>query len=540
MTGMTIEFLEGGGMTLDVVLSDAGTTTGGTGASEDLIARAAARAAAMSASLAEANAAANKLTIEKNARSLATLEAARYAARLTVWPPSVAQHSDFQRDFKAILNELNEQILRLDGGATGTRFVNRFQIKTRNADRAEVLLHDDAWSFTTEGAQELEWDVDAAEFNRLGTTIATDYLEVWGEFRAVYGGGVNEKRGSTQPFVIAFGGEDEFPATQGRLRAALLPRVETITAEADFEREVKAQLERTTPLWLFLAVAIDRVIDGHRHQWKKGLLLYIAPRTRHETAEILLDFPDILARLEGGNTQVQQIALLSLTMDPPGIAYRSADELAAALKLITVGINNPTVLTGDVWVEGTTQGQPSLARRKWATNIAGLPLEVTNDRAKSIADSAAAPGGTDTLSIRLRFYDAANGGNEIERIGRNIPLVDRRDVAALDARNPTDLAAVAFNAQLALDWDAAAGPMRAVTLTADTTIAFSNVSPGDVLLLEVTQDATGGRGITWPASVEWANETEIEPSSDGGAVDLFTLLALGANRVLADAKLNIG
>ena len=141
--------------------------------------------------------------------------ASAYAARLTVWPPNVAMHSDFQRDFKAVLNELNEQVLRLDGGSTGTRFVNRFQIKTRNADRAEVLLHSEGWSYTAEGAQELEWNVSAAEFNQLGTSVSTDYIEVWGEFRALYGGGIDELRGRTQPFVIGFGEEDDWPATRG-------------------------------------------------------------------------------------------------------------------------------------------------------------------------------------------------------------------------------------------------------------------------------------------------------------------------------------
>ena len=556
MTDMTITFAEGGGLTLDIVLSDAGGATGGPSA-EDLVARQLAREAAMAAA--------------ENKAAIGALEAGRFAARLTVWPPNVAMHSGLQRNFKAILNELDEKALRLDGGATNTRFANRFQIKTRNADRAEVLLHSEAWSFTAEGAQELEWDVDAGEFNQLGTELSTDYIEVWGEFRAIYGGGVNEVRGRTQPFVIGFGNEPDWPATVGDVRGRLNLMVRASPAHLDKSDpparvlfsvvnapsafpaadQVRIVMFGRTRYFPGYAPALDaqffawdlsdadrKFVEGLAAGTNHGVQVGLTDDGRvnnHAVQEVYIE-----VTAGGALTQAQRIALLALTVDPSGIPYRTADDLAAAVKAIDVGITNPELLTGDVWVEGWTQGQPSAARRKWATNIASIRLELSDATAGNVAANATGAGGDDGIAVRLAFFDAPMDGNEIERIGRNIPLTDRRDVAALDARNPTALTAIAFNAALALDWTAAAGPMRAVTLTDDTVISFANVAAGAVLILEATQDATGGHGITWPASVEWADETEIAPSSDAGAVDLFTMLALAADRVLVDAKLNIG
>ena len=53
------------------------------------------------------------------------------------------------------------------------------------------------------------------------------------------------------------------------------------------------------------------------------------------------------------------------------------------------------------------------------------------------------------------------------------------------------------------DIDCSAGGMHRVTLTGAVTFTFSNPSPGQNLMLVVTQDGTGSRTATWPASVEW-------------------------------------
>lgn len=42
------------------------------------------------------------------------------------------------------------------------------------------------------------------------------------------------------------------------------------------------------------------------------------------------------------------------------------------------------------------------------------------------------------------------------------------------------------------------------TLEGDTTLSFAPVSDGQRLILELTQDAVGGRLVTWPANVRYS------------------------------------
>ena len=167
--------------------------------------------------------------VAANARRLDAVPV--YAARLAVWPPNVRQHSDFQRQFQSTLAGLVAS-LATDGGSTGTRFANVFRILARDADGDVVQLHTQGWSFTNDERQTIEWEVSAAEFNQLGTEVATNGLEVWGEFRAVYGGGVDELRGRTNPVFIDFGEQDEWPATRGELPEQRVLRDVSVPSEA--------------------------------------------------------------------------------------------------------------------------------------------------------------------------------------------------------------------------------------------------------------------------------------------------------------------
>ena len=281
--------------------------------------------------------------------------APKYAATLAVWPPNVRLHSDFQRRFQSTLTGLDPE-LATDAGSTGTRFTNTFRILTRNADGAIVELHTQGWSFTNDDRQSIPWEVSAAEFNMVGAESATSGIQVWGEFRAVYGGGVDELRGTTNPVFMDFGEEDEWPATRGDLRA-------------------------------------------------QGLSL------------------------------PQKIGLLNLIPDPALIAFRNADALTAAIRQIEIGIPNPTVLDGDVWVQiqvqgqnanieasGRTPAQPQ-TRLKWATNYGGLVAKLSASTAEVIANARA----TDpSIEVRLRWYSSADAAanEDIVRTGFSIPIIN--------------------------------------------------------------------------------------------------------------------
>lgn len=284
-----------------------------------------------------------------------------YAARMSVYPPNVRKHSDFQRDFQSTLSGLASS-LATDAGSTGTRFTNVFRILTRLANGNVVQLHTQGWAFTEDDRQTIPWEVSAAEFNAVGASAATNGVEVWGEFRAVYGGGVDELRGRTDPVFIDFGEEPEWPATRGDL--------------ATFEPKF---------------------------------------------------------------SQAQQIALLSIVADPGSIAFVDADDLSANVRDIRVSIQNPELLQGDVWVQGWTQGQPGTgARTKWASNIAGQRIAVSEATADAIA-AALIAGEEGHVEVRLHFFDAAVAGNEIERIGINIPITNISAASGISAGAVTEI-----------------------------------------------------------------------------------------------------
>jgi len=55
-------------------------------------------------------------------------------------------------------------------------------------------------------------------------------------------------------------------------------------------------------------------------------------------------------------------------------------------------------------------------------------------------------------------------------------------------------------------------------------ITFSFTTPAETgnFILELTQDATGGRTVTWPATVRWTNDIEPTLTTTGSRTDLFS------------------
>jgi hypothetical protein len=65
--------------------------------------------------------------------------------------------------------------------------------------------------------------------------------------------------------------------------------------------------------------------------------------------------------------------------------------------------------------------------------------------------------------------------------------------------------------------------IRQETLNAATvTFTFTAPATGAVVILECSQDATGGRLVTWPATVHWSGGTAPTLSTGASKVDVFT------------------
>lgn len=105
------------------------------------------------------------------------------------------------------------------------------------------------------------------------------------------------------------------------------------------------------------------------------------------------------------------------------------------------------------------------------------------------------------------------------------------DVVAVEAQLGkqfmTRQAAITAAASTTVDF--ASGDWAPVSMGASiTTLTLSNPVTGHVYLLELIQDATGGRTVTWPASVKWPGGTA--PTLSGASkTDLVTLVWNGTN-----------
>lgn len=75
--------------------------------------------------------------------------------------------------------------------------------------------------------------------------------------------------------------------------------------------------------------------------------------------------------------------------------------------------------------------------------------------------------------------------------------------------------------------DLSTGEVQSLTVTADTTLTLSNPTAGGTYLLNLYQDSTGSRTITWPSDVRWTNGGDQLTTSGPGRLDLVTLFYNG-------------
>ena len=85
--------------------------------------------------------------------------------------------------------------------------------------------------------------------------------------------------------------------------------------------------------------------------------------------------------------------------------------------------------------------------------------------------------------------------------------------------------------------DFANGNVQKLRLTGNCTLTLSNPVAGGRYLIELLQDATGSRTVTFPSTVKWAGGTAPTLTTTAGRTDIITLFYNGTNYA-ASASLN--
>lgn len=84
-------------------------------------------------------------------------------------------------------------------------------------------------------------------------------------------------------------------------------------------------------------------------------------------------------------------------------------------------------------------------------------------------------------------------------------------------------------ATITIDWsDVTKGNVRSATIAGNRTIAFSNVTVGQAILIRIIQDGTGSRTISWPAGIKWPSGNAPTLSTSPGAIDAFLIVCVSS------------
>lgn len=97
----------------------------------------------------------------------------------------------------------------------------------------------------------------------------------------------------------------------------------------------------------------------------------------------------------------------------------------------------------------------------------------------------------------------------------------------------------AANTGTAFTIDLANGTVQYLTLTGNCTYTFPTPVAGKSFILIQRQDATGGRTVTWPSTVDWPGATAPTLTSTANRVDKFVFTAIdGSNWLGSNAGQN--
>lgn len=163
-----------------------------------------------------------------------------------------------------------------------------------------------------------------------------------------------------------------------------------------------------------------------------------------------------------------------------------------------------------------------------STNIAGVAFDIfdggANELLKLVRTSSAVNEVTITNAATAGAPSITATGTDTNVdlvIGaKGTGLVRHSSATFQNIVAATDGATITFNMAL--------GNNQAVTLGGNRTLALSNVRTGQTFVLDLGQDATGSRTVTWFSGISWAGGTAPTLTTTANKRDLFEFRCTGA------------
>jgi hypothetical protein len=222
------------------------------------------------------------------------------------------------------------------------------------------------------------------------------------------------------------------------------------------------------------------------------------------------------------------------------------------MAVIINGSNTPTA--GSVAVgDGTTLNftAAGTAGQILKSNGASVPTWINNDAgtvtsasivsangfAGTIANASTTPAITVSTSItgvlkgNGTALSAAVAGTDYVTPTGTETLTNKTVEAGTFTNGYTEEVATA-NTSTAYTIDLAGGSVQILTLTGNCTYTFPTPVAGKSFILVQKQDATGGRTVTWPASVKWPAATAPTLTATALRVDKFVFTAIDSSNWL--------
>jgi hypothetical protein len=267
---------------------------------------------------------------------------------------------------------------------------------------------------------------------------------------------------------------------------------------------------------------------------------YVATATAGQQVQIYWSGSSTDLRLESfaAGTSPVSPAVPSIIVTATQVMYQQIGPTGSTGPTGPQGIVGPTGPQGDIGPTGPTGSQGDLG----PTGPTGAASTVAGPTGPAGSTGDIGPTGP-TGSEGPTVYPAAGmavstgtawGTSKTTPTGEVVGTTDTQTLtnktveAGTFTNGYTEEVATA-NTSTAYTIDLAGGSVQILTLTGNCTFTFPTATAGQSFILLLKQDGTGGRTVTWPASVEWPGATAPTITNTASKMDKFVFTAADSN-----------